>query len=204
MVHPGTNVVEPRTVMSPEPTILVAGRLVPEKGVDVLIRAFARIAPSHPTARLVVAGDGPSRDGLASLATDLGLAGRVEFRGRLAHADTLAAIRQAWCVCVPSLWQEPFGMIAAEAQMHGVAVVASRAGGLAEIVEDGVTGHLVAPGDADSLAARLAAACADPDAARRLGAAGHERARERFSIDAFADRFEAVYHDAMRPSENRP
>ncbi len=67
----------------------------------------------------------------------------MTFTGKLSPEETLASFRSAW-VCVPSLWEEPFGMIAAEVQMHGVAVVASRCGGLAEIVADGETGYLVA------------------------------------------------------------
>lgn len=94
-------------------------------------------------------------------------------------------------------------MIAAEGQMHGVAVVASRTGGLAEIVEDRVTGHLVAPGDVETLAARLDAVCADRDATRALGARGHERARAAFSVDACADRFESIYADMIRARESR-
>jgi len=204
VVHPGTPAATPRTTaeMAPSPTFVTAGRLVAEKGVDVLIRAFTRITASHPTARLVIVGDGPSRAGLERLAAEMSLATRVEFCGQIDHTAALAEIRRAWAVCVPSLWEEPFGMIAAEAQMHGVAVIASRSGGLSEIVEDGVTGHLVPPGDADALAARLDAVCADRAATLALGRRGHERARDRFSLDAFADRFEAIYDEMMRHHES--
>lgn len=202
VVHPGTPLVAPRTELPPDPVIAAAGRLVPEKGIDVLIHAFARIAARHPLARLAVAGEGPSRPALERLAADLGLASRVEFCGHLSHAESLAHIRNSWAVCVPSVWEEPFGMIAAEAQMHGVAVVASRTGGLAEIVEDGVTGHLVPPGDVEALAARLDAVCDDRDGTRDLGARGHERARRMFSVDACADRFEAIYAEMARERDS--
>jgi glycosyltransferase involved in cell wall biosynthesis len=197
VVHPGTPVVEPRQDPSRLPTAISAGRLVPEKGIDVLVRAFALVARRHPEARLVVAGDGPERTPLERLANRLGVRDRVEFRGQLSRDATLAAIRAAWVACVPSVWEEPFGMVAAEAQMHGVAVVASRSGGLSEIVVDGTTGHLVPPGDADALAARLDALFADRGAAVACGARGHERAREHFSLDGFAGRFEHVYDDAL-------
>lgn len=199
VVHPGTPLAAPRTApeIAPVPTIVAAGRLVPEKGFDVSVKAFAVMAKSHPSARFVVLGDGPARAGLETLVADLGLASRVEFRGKLDHAETLAEIRKSWAVSVPSLWEEPFGMIAAEAQMQGVGVVASRAGGLSEIVDNGVTGHLVPPGDVAALAARLDAVCANRDATLALGSRGHERAREHFSLEAFAARFEAVY-DSMR------
>lgn len=204
IVHPGTTVVAPRTELSADPTVIAAGRLVPEKGIDVLLQAFARLGAKHPSTRLVVVGEGPCRAELERLAVDLGLRSQVEFTGHLPHAETLQRMRSAWVVCVPSVWQEPFGMIAAEAQMHGVAVVASHTGGLAEIVKDGATGYLAPPGDVESLAARLDLLCGDRDAAARLGAHGHERAREQFSLDAFATRFEHVYRDAVASHGARP
>ena len=199
VAYPGTPVVPCRTAaeMSPEPTIVAAGRLVPEKGIDVLIRAFARLMARSRDARLVVLGDGPQRQALERLVAGLGVTDRVEFRGWRSRADTLATIRQAWCLCVPSLWEEPFGMVAAEAQMQGVAVVASRRGGLAEIVDEGATGLLVPAGDAESLANRLEEVCSDRQLAMTYGACGHERARNLFSLDAFADRFERIYGEAM-------
>jgi glycosyltransferase involved in cell wall biosynthesis len=127
VIHPGTPVVVPRKDPSRVPTAVAAGRLVPEKGIDVLLRAFAAVAGRHPRSRLVVAGDGPERRTLERLAGTLAIRDRVEFMGHLSRDATLAAIRSAWVACVPSLWEEPFGMIAAEAQMHGVAVLASRA-----------------------------------------------------------------------------
>lgn len=199
VVHPGTNIVKPRAPdeLSLTPRIITAGRLVPEKGVEVLIRAFSLIAARHPLARLVVIGDGPSRTDHEELAALLGLNKQIEFRGKLSHADTLVEIRRAWAVCVPSLWEEPFGMIAAEAQMHGVAVVASRVGGLCEILIDATTGHLVPPGDERSLADQLDRVCDEKLAMLRMGNYGHKRAAENFSMQAFADRFEALYDEVI-------
>lgn len=197
VVHPGTAIVAPRTAAAGVPTAIAAGRLVPEKGIDVLIRAFARVAARYPESRLVVAGDGPERATLGRLAQALGVGDRIDFLGHLAHDTVLAAVRSAWVACVPSVWEEPFGMIAAEAQMHGVAVVASHTGGLAEIVADGETGHLVPPGDVEALADRLEAVFSDQAAAVACGRHGHERAREIFSLEAFASRFEAVYANAI-------
>lgn len=81
--------------------------------------------------------------------------------------------------------------------MHGVAAVASRSGGLAEIVSDGATGFLVPPGDIDVLASRLESMLADRTAVESMGSRGHERALSLFSLDAFAGRFEAIYHEAI-------
>jgi glycosyltransferase involved in cell wall biosynthesis len=125
VVYPGTVWTPARTALeiATTPVILCAGRLVPEKGIDVLIRAFSLIQSSHQDSRLIIVGDGPSRPSLTALTDELGLSGRVDFRGHLSQADTAAAIRAAWCLCVPSLWEEPFGMIAAEAQMQGIPVI---------------------------------------------------------------------------------
>jgi len=197
VVHPGTAVVEPRTAMSGDPTAIAAGRLVPEKGIDVLLQAFARVAARHPRSRLVVAGGGREAPALRTLARSLRIGDRVDFRGPMPHEDVLVALRSAWVACVPSVWEEPFGMTALEAQMNGVAVVASRAGGLPEIVSDGETGHLVPPGDVDALADCLDDCFSDGAATAALGVRGHESVREHFGLEALAVRFETLYADAI-------
>jgi len=151
-----------------------------------------------PQSRLVLVGDGPERGRLESLARELGIASAVEFHGKRPNAETVASIREAWVACVPSLWEEPFGMIAAEAQMQGVAAIVSGTGGLAEIVDDGVTGWTVPPGDTSSLADRLGMALgSDRSLVRSLGEAGHAMACDRFGLDGFAERFEAVYRSIV-------
>jgi glycosyltransferase involved in cell wall biosynthesis len=199
VVYPGTVWTPARTALeiATTPVILCAGRLVPEKGIDVLIRAFSLIQSSHQDSRLIIVGDGPSRPSLTALTDELGLSGRVDFRGHLSQADTAAAIRAAWCLCVPSLWEEPFGMIAAEAQMQGIPVIASRAGGLAEIIEEGITGFLVPSGDVDALASRLQMLITNGSLAVQLGIQSHERAARLFGAEAFARRFEDVYQETI-------
>ena len=198
VVYPGTAAVEARGHLSPTPMAMVAGRLVPEKGIDILLRAFARLAPRLPHSTLCVAGDGPERNNLVGLALRLGIAERVIFTGKLSPEATLAMVRSAWVVCVPSLWEEPFGMIAAEAQMHGVAVIASRCGGLAEIVADGETGYLVPAADPEALCQRLELVLSDRSHAHALGIRGHARARAMFELNDFASRLEAIYADVIR------
>jgi glycosyltransferase involved in cell wall biosynthesis len=199
VVYPGTVWHPARTQeeMAPTGTIVCAGRLVPEKGVDVLIRAFGLIQSHHQDSRLHIVGDGPMRASLMALTDRLGLAGCVEFRGHLSQAETSAVIREAWCLCVPSLWEEPFGMIAAEAQMQGVPVIASSAGGLAEIIEEGSTGFLVPSGNVDALAHRLQIIISNRQWAIELGSQSHKRAAELFSAEAFARRFEDSYHQVI-------
>lgn len=132
-----------------------------------------------------------------ALTVQLGLSGRVDFRGHLSQAETSAAIRAAWCLCVPSLWEEPFGMIAAEAQMQGIPVIASRAGGLAEIIEEGITGFLVPSGNVEALANRLQLLITNGSLALQLGIQSHERAARLFCANAFARRFEDVYQEML-------
>lgn len=193
VMHPGTAVVEPRGEMDLQPNLISAGRLVPEKGVDVLIHAFALLSEKYPTALLRILGDGPARASLEELAARLDVSDRVEFLGHCSHSETLKWIRNAWCVCVPSVWREPFGMIALEAQMHGVAVVASEIGGLAEILLDGKTGYYVGPGDVDSLAQKLDSLISNPVKSFVMGKAAHRSARDRFSLERFVVDCEAVF-----------
>lgn len=195
VVSPGTPVVEPREDFAARPLILAAGRLVPEKGFDVLLRAFRLVAARVPEATLEILGAGPEAAPLGRLAATLGVAERISFPGHLPHAEAMVRMRAAWVTCVPSVWAEPFGMAAAEAQMQGVPVVASRTGGLAEIVRDGVTGRLVEPGDVDGLAAALVGFLTDRGLAASMGRAAHADARGRFDLPGFAARFEAIYRE---------
>ena len=143
------------------PEILFAGRLSREKGILELVEA----ARGH---ELVVAGDGSLR------------AQVPQARGWLPHEELERLYDRAAVVACPS-HREGFGVVCAEAMAHGRAVVASDVGGLRDLVVDGKTGLLVPPGDVPALRAAIERLLADPELRRRLGAAGRERARERFS-----------------------
>ena len=101
---------------------------------------------------------------------------------------------------VPSVWYEVFGLVAAEAMAHRLPVIASRIGGLPEVVEDGVTGLCVEPNDSDALAAAIDELWGDPDRAAALGEAGRVKARREFSASAYYDRLTAAYRDVIAPS----
>jgi glycosyltransferase involved in cell wall biosynthesis len=143
--------------LAAEPLFVYAGRLGREKGVDVLLRALARVRAGGLAARLRIVGDGPLRRPLEQLARSLGLEEAVAFRGHVPAPEVEAELRDAWALVAPSVWAEPFGLVAPEAIVRGVPVVASAAGGLAESVEHGVSGLLVRNGDEDGLAESLAA-----------------------------------------------
>jgi glycosyltransferase involved in cell wall biosynthesis len=198
VIHAGTPEAEPRERMRDTPLIFFAGRLVREKGCHVLLEAFSKVLPKYPNARLIVAGDGPELPRLRKQAADLRILANVEFKGSCSNAETRALMRDAWALCVPSLWSEPFGLVAAEAQMSGVAVVASSEGGLSEIIHHGETGWLVPSGNADSLAHAIQDVFKDPSATLKMGFVGHKNAMDRFSLPAFATRWERLYASIAR------
>jgi glycosyltransferase involved in cell wall biosynthesis len=135
-----------RRSRSPEPLFVYLGRLSPEKGLRLLLGAFARLRERHPAARLRIVGDGPERAGLQRLEPE-----GVSFTGRVSAEEVDRHLEDAWALVAPSLWAEPFGLVAAEAIVRGVPVVASAAGGFAETVEPGITGLLFRNGDEDAL-----------------------------------------------------
>ena len=184
----GVPPVQLRPPLAAPPTALYAGRLVDEKGVDILLRAFARVVPAVADARLIVAGGGAGGGALESMVAALGLTGRVSMLGHLPRAELERVAAGTWVQVIPSRWAEPFGIVAVEAMMRGTAVVASRVGGLADIVEDGRTGLLVPANDVDALTDALARLLGGRALAEAMGGAGREVALARFNADAFVDR----------------
>ena len=179
---------------SEAPVIMGLGRLGPEKGFDVLIRAFARIAISRPGARLVIWGEGDERAALEDLCRREGVADQVALPGttRAPEEELLAAT-----LFVLSSRKEGLPMALIEAMALGCAVIASDCEhGPADVIQHGVDGLLVPPDDVDALAAAMQELLDDD--ARRLALA--ERAagvRERFTIEAVSARWEALFREAM-------
>ncbi|HET6362654.1 MAG TPA: glycosyltransferase family 4 protein [Gemmatimonadota bacterium] len=184
-----------RAEPSRPPRILFVGRLVARKGVDRLLDALARIADREW--RLEIVGFGPERDPLERRAVELGLSHRVEFLGRISNQDLVAAYRRATCFVLPATLDERadtegLGVVLLEAMSYGVPVVATRRGGIVDIVEDGRTGILVEDEPAE-LARGVASILDDPERGRALGNAGRTSVRERFGWDSIVDRLDAVY-----------
>jgi glycosyltransferase involved in cell wall biosynthesis len=175
------------------PMAMVAGRLVREKGVDVLLRAMPAVRARIPGARLRIAGEGPERPALERMSRELGLDAAVEFVGHLPHARMESLAGEAWVQVVPSRWDEPFGIVAAEAMMRGTAVVASDCGGLSEIVHEELTGLRVPPGDVGRLADALVRLLSDRSLAERLGEAGRTFALAELTLAGMVDRFLDLY-----------
>ncbi|NEQ27312.1 MAG: glycosyltransferase family 4 protein, partial [Microcoleus sp. SIO2G3] len=182
-----------RPTLPDTPTVVFAGRLVPEKGVGLLLRAFAQVLPKVPTARLLIAGQGGQANVLQTLVAELGVSDRVTWLGHLPFAEMERQFESAWVQVVPSQWEEPFGNVSTEAMMRGTAVIASAVGGQPEIVQDGTTGFLVPPADVDAIAASLLRLLGDRDLAERMGQAGRQRALTHFSESQRTDRFIDIY-----------
>ena len=183
-----------RPPLAGPPTVAYAGRLSREKGVAVLLRAFAATRRAVPGARLLVIGDGPERGELERLARELGVESAVVWTGQLSREAMERELEAAWVQAVPSILEEPFGLAAAEAMMRGTAVVASGHGGLPEIVRHGETGLLATPNDPSSIAAALAALLADRERCESMGRAGREWAWTRLSRETCAESFLGAYH----------
>lgn len=199
-IRNGVPVRPARPRLSSPPTAAFAGRLVAKKGVDVLVRAMARVSERLPEARLLIAGDGPARHDIERLIVRCGVERQVTLLGHRPRAEMEALLAGAWVQAVPSVWEEPFGLVAAEAMMRGTAVVATRAGGLAEQVRDGETGCLVPLGDVDALAGALLTILSDAALAEAMGASGRTIALAELREDLAVDRFVHVYaHASRRP-----
>jgi glycosyltransferase involved in cell wall biosynthesis len=175
-------------------TIAYAGRLIEGKGVDVLLRAFARGA-AREDVRLRIGGDGPARPMLQALASELGLNGAVEFTG--------------WTFDVPAFWRacdvavmpsdrfiESFGMAAVEAMACGTPVVVTANGALPELVADGLTGLVVPRGDVEALADALVSLTRDAEGRRAAGRAARARCEQRFDIRDCAASYLGLFQTA--------
>ena len=176
--------------------VVFAGRVITAKGVGVLIRAAREL-----DAEVVVCGDGWQLQEMRDLASRLGVAERVRFTGWLGSDELARELAEASVVALPALWPEPFGLVGIEAHAAGRPVVASATGGVHDWLEDGVSGLLVAPGDAPALAAALAELLADPERQARLGAAGRESVAARFTRERHVAMLDDAYRAARRAWE---
>jgi glycosyltransferase involved in cell wall biosynthesis len=171
--------------------VVFAGRLVAPKGVDVLIRAVARVDGD-----LVICGTGRRETKLRALAARMGIAERVQFKGWMGPEGLARELADASVLAVPSLWPEPFGIVGIEAFSAGRPAVASATGGIPDWLKDGVCGITVAPADVDALAVALGRLLDDPQLQHTMGLAGRDLVAERFSAQRHVDTLLAAYRHA--------
>jgi glycosyltransferase involved in cell wall biosynthesis len=182
----------------PEPgrDVLFLGRLSKEKGAAVLLDAWKLAATGE--ARLILAGDGPEREALERKVAAEGIP-RVEFLGFIGRDRQADLWRRAAFSVVPSIWQEPFGLVVLEAWERGRAVVVSDAGGLADIVDDGVDGLKVPMRDAAAWARALSRMLSDVPGRATMAEMGHRKLRTRYAKDAWLDKMKVVYASFLKP-----
>ncbi|MET8232182.1 glycosyltransferase family 4 protein [Micromonospora sp. NPDC005298] len=179
------------------PLVGYAGRLVYEKGVQHLVHAVPRLREQHPGLRVLIAGDGPYRAELETQARRLSLSSTVRFTGFLDSTQLPAVLGATDATVVPSLY-EPFGMVALEAAAAGAPLAVARTGGLAEIVEPGVTGVTFPHSDPDALAGAVGQLLGDEVFARRLARRARTMVGERYGWATIAARTAASYAGARR------
>lgn len=187
----------PRPLPTGDLQVFASGRLSPEKGFPVLLSAWSTLLPRIGAARLKIAGEGPGRVALERYIRHLRLEDSVELLGWTSRSNIAQHLNESHFAVVPSIWQEPFGLVAAEALMAGRAVVASRTGGLPEVVHHRSNGMLFRPGDIFDLSATLYFMATDASAAPTFGAQARRDAQQTFSLEACVDGYLSVYRSIV-------
>ena len=177
-----------------KPVVGMVANFVPPKDHLTFVRAASLVAAAVPEAEFHLVGSGPLEAGARALAGDLGLGDRIRFLGRLAPEEVWAALGR-FAVSVLSSGSEGMPNAVLEAMLAGRPVVASRVPGMDEVVRDGVTGYLVAPGDATALASAVTRLLQDPHAAARMGAAGRRHVLDAHGPDRMVEEFLRLWGD---------
>lgn len=182
------------------PTVLLLGRLSFEKGFDTGIEAFALLKQAGSNAQLLIAGGGAERPFLEHLVEKLSLKNCTKFLGKLFPHETPFVINQATIVVIPSHF-EAFGLVALEAMQMGRAVIASRVGGLKEIISDFETGLLIPSQDPVSLYKAMDSLLNQPEKTIQMGLQGRKRALELFDLERNLDIYEESLKQHCLPKE---
>ena len=184
-----------------KPTLLFVGRLVPYKGLDVLLKALPGL-----DAEAVIIGDGPLRNSLEALARDLGVADRTRFLGEVATDELLARYQACDVFVLPSVTrQETFGMVQLEAMVCARPVVSTSLGtGVSWVNQHEYTGLVVKPGDVDDLHQALARLLGDPQLRQRLGAGARARVLSQFTAERMCDTTRSLYQEIVPPQALAP
>lgn len=172
--------------------LLFAAELNEHKGGVYLLNAWAKIFRSFPDVKLIIAGEGAAKDFLIRLTHTLGLSKQVDFVGWLSQSQLNDLFDCDCILIVPSMIGEAFGLIAAEAAMAGVPVIAHNIGALPEVVKDAQTGFIVAAGDTQQLSHAMSRLISDPDLRKVMGKAAHEQAILNFNLENCLKAYESL------------
>jgi L-malate glycosyltransferase len=174
-------------------------------GPDILIRAFAAARQRGCDLYLTMAGEGDMTPKLKCLAADLAVQPDIDFVGGLAHKDVCSLLQSTHIMVMPSIMaSESFGVAAIEAAAYARPVIASRVGGVPEVVQDGVTGILVPPGDVEALTNAIVRLSGDLDACVSMGLAGRRFVRERYAWEHSLDLMSALYEQVIHETSHYP
>ena len=188
------------------PFILYVGRLTQDKGVDVLIQAFNHVLQVHPQAKLVIAGssffDGAAKtvyqQSLQQLAAPI--AEHIVFTGFIPHHQLKYLYAAAHAVVVPSVWQDPCPLVVLESMASGTCIVASKVGGVPEVVEHGVTGVLVNPNQANELAIAMIDLLQHPHKAQQMANAARQKVESGYAWEHLVNQLEQRLLNLSKPS----
>ncbi len=175
--------------------ILYVGRIAPEKGVDVLVRALARLRGDFVA---VLVGDGPAMGDVQQLISRLGLEDSVRLEGWQGGEDLQALYRRSDIVVVPSIWPEPFGLVGLEAMAHAKPVIGSDVGGIPEWLDHEHTGLLVPPANEDALVQALGRLLGNPQLSLQYGLAGRKEAETRFAMEVASSKLLRLFENVVR------
>ena len=189
--------IEVRPLPFDRPQLLCLGRLVPDKGFDLVVDALASIARVIPEIRLTIAGDGIDRPGLEQQARRLNVDDRIAVAGWVAPKEVLDLINAATIVIVPSRWFEPAPVVAIQAAHMGRPVVGARTGGIPELVEDRVTGLVVDKEDSEAIARAVIHLLQNQGETREMGERAKVRARGVFGWQRCIDAYRALYRELV-------
>lgn len=180
-----------------EKIVYYVGRIVREKGIQVLIQSIPIILEQEPGTKFIIAGKGPYLDNLKAQAEFLGVSDRIYFTGFISDETRNKLYQMADVAVFPSIY-EPFGIVALEAMVTRTPVIVSKVGGLAEFVEDGVNGLTVNPNDTNQLAGAILRILKNKTEAARIAEKGYKMVKDNYSWDKIARQTVTVYRDVLK------
>ncbi|MEP1356253.1 MAG: glycosyltransferase family 4 protein [Tateyamaria sp.] len=194
---------KPKANSAPGKRIIFVGRLAAVKGVRVLLEAFEKVHADHPSAELVLVGDGMERADIETHANALGCREKVRFTGYLSQTEVAEELARADLFALPS-FAEGVPVVLMEAMASQLPVVATRIAGIPELVEDGTSGLVVPPGNVEAFAQALHRLLDDPGGRMRMGSAGRAKVETEYNLVHEAAWLEALFRDEATPDALRP